>query len=269
MNLKATFKRFNLFTQGQRLIVIISVCVALVSMMILYYTPSPLLLAPIIIVLNYGLFRRLLVTKKIRMIIAKSLRPFIWLSVSLFYFYSIYSINSTPAYIFIICLSGCSAVYGLLSYIEIQQETNLMLNNSLTLVFILITTSLSSLLVSYWNWPVPLVMVGLWLVNFLIGLWWLLDFTNKPQLLAALWGFVVVELAWLASRWTVLYQIPNLPLIVSQFSAIVTSLAYGWGGIYFHYKHRSLKKAIVFEYLGVTIVVFAALILLNRWTSLG
>jgi hypothetical protein len=66
-----------------------------------------------------------------------------------------------------------------------------------------------------------------------------------------------------------LYQIPSVPFIISQYSAIVTALAYGWGGIYYHYKHKNLKKTIVFEYLAVTVVVFVALILLNRWTSTG
>ena len=133
----------------------------------------------------------------------------------------------------------------------------------------MIITSLASLSVAYWKWPIALVMLILWLLNFLIALWWLLDFTSSPQILAALWGFVALEIFWLASRWAVLYQIPKVPFIISQYSAIVTALAYGWGGIYYHHKHHNLKRSIVFEYLAVTILVFLALIILNRWTSTG
>ncbi len=219
--------------------------------------------------MNYILFRRLLVTKKTKTIITKSLRPILWLMVSLFYFYTVYVISLTSVPIFTICMIFSAVVYGVLCYVETQPEPNFIVDNILTVLFILVVTSLSSLMLAYWHWPLPVVMLMLWFISFLVALWWLLDFTNNPQILAALWGFVVVEISWLTSRWIVLYQIPHVPIVISQFSAIVTALAYGWGGIYYHYKQRNLKKGIVFEYLAVTVVVFAALILLNRWTSAG
>lgn len=269
MNLKTTIKRINLFSQGQRLIVIVSIIIALFSIGVLYYTPLPILILPILLIINYLLFRRLLVTNKIKTIFTKSLRPLIWISISLFYFYSVYVISQTPVVIFSACIAFSAAIFGVLCYLETQPEPKLVLDNILTILFILILTSLSSLAVAYWKWPIALVMLLLWLLNFLIALWWLLDFTNNPQILAALWGFVTLEIFWLASRWAVLYQIPAVPLVISQYSAIVTALAYGWGGIYYHYKHKNLKKSIVLEYLAVTVVVFFALIILNRWTSTG
>jgi hypothetical protein len=189
--------------------------------------------------------------------------------ISLFYFYTVYVISFTPVHIFIVCMVFSSIIYGVLCYVEIQPHPNFIIDNILTVLFILFATSLSSLMLAYWHLPLPIVMLMLWIVSFLGVLWWLLDFTNNPQILAALWGFVVVELSWLTSRWIVLYQIPQVPIIISQFATIVTALAYGWGGIYYHYKQRNLKKSIVFEYLAVTIVVFATLVILNRWTSMG
>lgn len=269
MNLKTAIKRINLFSQGQRLIVMVSVILSFMAMAILYYTPAPLLLLPAVFVVNYLLFRRILVTKKIKTILTKSLRPFIWLVFSLYYFYGVYVISQTGAVLFMGCMVLSALVYGLLCFLETQPEPNLVLDNFIALVFILIVTSFASLLIAYWHWPIALVMVVLWLVSFLIALWWLLDFTNNPQVLAALWGFIVLEIAWLSSRWIVLYQIPKVPLIISQLAVIVTALAYGWGGIYYHHKHRNLKRSIVFEYLAVTVLVFLALIVLNRWTSTG
>jgi hypothetical protein len=269
MSLKTTIKRVNLFSQGQRLIVIISSAIAILAMAILYYTPFPIVIFPVVILLNYLLFRRILVTKKMKTIFTKSLKPMIWVLTGFFYFYSVYVISQTPIVIFALCIALTSLIYGLLCYLEIQPEPNIILDNVITIFFILIVTSLASLSVAFWKWPIALVMLILWIVNFLIALWWLLDFTNKPQILAALWGFVTLEIFWLASRWAVLYQIPAIPFIISQYSAIITALAYGWGGIYYHYKHKNLKKAIVAEYLAVTIVVFVALIVLNRWTSTG
>lgn len=269
MSLKTTIKRINLFSQGQRLIVIISVLVAVFSIGILYYTPFPILVLPLALILNYILFRRILVTKKFKPILVKSLRPIFWLLISLYYFFTVYVIARTSIGIFIICVALSCLIYGVISYLETQPEPNLVLDNALTVLFILISTSLASLLVAFWHWPTPLVLVVLWLINFMVALWWLLDFTGNPQILAALWGFITLEFFWLASRWTVLYQIPHVPFILSQYSLIITALAYGWGGIYYHYKQKNLKRNIVLEYLAVTVIVFVALIILNRWTSTG
>ena len=269
MNLRTALKRINLFSQGQRLIVIVSVLVSLFAMAILYYTPAPLLLIPVIFVINYLLFRRILVTKKIRTITTKSLRPFLWLLFSLFYFFTVYVISQTIPIVFMACMVFSALVYGILCYLETQPEPKVVLDNFLTLLFILVSASFASLLITYWHWPVALVMLLIWLLSFLVALWWLLGFTNNPQILAALWGFVVLEITWLTSRWIVLYQIPKVPLIISQLAIMLTALAYGWGGIYYHYKHRNLKRSIVFEYLLVTILVFIALLVLNRWTSTG
>ncbi|MSR68163.1 hypothetical protein EXS66_00035 [Candidatus Saccharibacteria bacterium] len=269
MNLKTAIKRLNLFTQGQRLITIICVLIAVCAIAILYYTPSPLFMIPAGLVLNYILFRRLIVTNKFRTIITKSLRPMLWIAISLFYIYSVYIIGKTSPLLFILSVAVSSAVYGVICYLETQPQPNLLLDNILTLLFILVSSSLASLTVVYWHWPAALVMLILWIINFLIALWWLLDFTNKPQILAALWGFVAVQIFWVASRWTVLYQLPSVPLILSQYSAIITALAYGWGGIYYHYKQRTLKKGITIEYLAVTVIVFVLLIFMNRWTGTG
>lgn len=246
-----------------------SVLISFAAIGILYYTPVPVMVLPIIILLNYLLFRRLLVTKKTKTIITKSLRPFLWLMIALPYFYTVYVISLTSIPVFIMCMVFSCLVYGVLCYAETQPEPNFVVDNILTVLFILFATSFSSLLLAYWHWPLALVMLLLWAVSFLIALWWLLDFTNNPQILAALWGFVVVELLWLTSRWIVLYQVPQVPIIISQFGAVLTALAYGWGGIYYHYKQRTLKRGIVFEYLAVTVVVFGALLLLNRWTTAG
>lgn len=236
---------------------------------ILYYTPVPILLIPVALILNYILFRRLLVTKKFKPIFAKSLRPLLWYFIATFFFYSVHAINLISPFVFLLCMIGLSVIYGVLCYLETQQERNFVLDNILTIVFVLLSMSLSSLLVAFWHWPVVLVLLLVWAVQFLIALWWLLDFTNRPQVLAVLWAFVAVEFSWLTFRWIVLYQIPHVPLVISQLACIVTALAYGWGGIYYHYKRQSLKLPIVFEYLAVTTLVFVALLVLNRWIATG
>ena len=129
MSLKTTIKRVNLFSQGQRLIVIISSAIAILAMAILYYTPFPIVIFPVVILLNYLLFRRILVTKKMKTIFTKSLKPMIWVLTGFFYFYSVYVISQTPIVIFALCIALTSLIYGLLCYLEIQPEPNIILDN--------------------------------------------------------------------------------------------------------------------------------------------
>lgn len=251
------------------MIVIISVLLSLLGMGLLYYTPFPWLLIPVALVPNYILFRRLLVTRKIKTIAAKSFRPLLWYFVASFFFYSVHVINLIQPVVFLLCMIALSVVYGLFCYVETQAERNFILDNVLTVGLVLMSMSLGSLLMAFWHWPIVLVLAYVWAVQFLIALWWLLDFTNNPQILAALWAFVAIEFSWLSSRWVVLYQIPHIPFIISLLACVVTALAYGWGGIYYHYKKQNLKPAIVFEYLAVTTIVFVALLVLNRWIATG
>ena len=158
MSLKTTIKRINLFSQGQRLIVIVSSVLAILAMAILYYTPFPILILPVAIILNYFLFRRILVTKKMKTIFTKSLKPMIWVLTGFFYFYSVYVITQTPIIIFALCVALTALIYGLLCYLELQPEPNIIMDNIITIFFILIVTSLASLSVAYWKWPIALVM---------------------------------------------------------------------------------------------------------------
>lgn len=84
--------------------------------------------------------------------------------------------------------------------------------------------------------------------------------------LAAIWALVTVELVWVMSRWLVLYQLPRLKFIISQPALLVASLAYSWGGMYYHHKKGTLTRPLLFEYLAVSSIVFVLVVVLTKWT---
>lgn len=148
---------------------------------------------------------------------------------------------------------------------ELRSEPKILVDNILQIVLITFLISLASLMLAYWHVSTVLTMLALWIVVFYLSLTWLLDFTNRPYVIASVWSLIVLEIFWVTSRWINLYHIPQTALLVSQSALVVGALAYGFGGLYYHYKNKSLRKSLLFEYIGVTTIVFVALMLLSKW----
>lgn len=232
---------------------------------LLYYTPYQALLLPAVIVSNYILLRRLLISKKQAYVLAKLLRPSLWLLVSFGYLYTIYLLFLIPITWFVILSIAIVTVYVLIVHQDISLEPNVILDNVLSLLILFIGISFASLLVAFWHWPAVIVIFLVWLFSFFVAIVWLLDFSSSPQLLSSLWALMCVELFWIMSRWINLYHLPRTSLLISQAALTIAALGYGFGGIYYHYKKHSLRPALILEYIGVTTVIFVALILLSKW----
>ncbi len=239
---------------------------AVLALLVLYFTPYQLLLPIGVLIINYLLFRRLVLSKRRGYLFIKSLRSSLWLLLWYFYLFSIHSINLIPLPVFVGLIAVGALVYALICYQDIQLEPRMSIENVITVVLLVLATTAGSLAVIYWHWPLVMILAIYWLINFVLALLWLLDLTTGPQVLAALWAFAASELFWVASRWVILYKVPKTSIMVSQISLIVGALAYCWGGIYFHHKNQTLKRSLLFEYIVVSSVVFIVLVLLSRWS---
>lgn len=247
------------------MIVVAALLQLTLAVAILYYTPYQLLLVPIVLVANYLLYTRLLVSKKRSYILAKMLRPSLWLLLFFGYLFSIHVLFLVPIAYFVLLSVLTTIGYILLVSEDVSESPSILLDTIFSISLLLFGISLASLMLAYWHWPAAIVLLGVWLVSFFIALLWLLDFTESPQLLASVWALICVELFWITSRWVHLYQIPKTMLLLSQAAIVICALAYGFGGIYFHFKKKTLRKSLIFEYIGVTTVIFVALMLLSRW----
>lgn len=231
----------------------------------MYYSPYQLVIIPLVLVVNYFLLAGILVSRKKAHIFAKLIRPSLWLLIMYGYIFTIHVIFLIPITWFVISCVAIGVGYGALLLQEVRQEPNVILDNILSVMLLIVGMSLASLLLAYWHWPTVLVMLGVWLVAFFIALSWLLDFTTSPYLIASLWGLISVEIFWITSRWVNLYHVPQTSLLLSQSALVVAALAYGFGGVYYHYKNKTLKRNLLLEYIGVMAVVFVALMLLSKW----
>ena len=150
---------------------------------------------------------------------------------------------------------------------ELRSDKRHRIDSILSLLLIVLAITSSSLMQVLWHWPAVLIMAFVWLATFVIALWWLLPFMGRQEGLAAIWALVCVELVWITSRWIVLYQLPRLKFIISQPALIIGSLAYSWGGMYYHHKKGTLTRPLLFEYLAVSAIVFILVVVLTKWTA--
>lgn len=242
-----------------------SVGTTLAAVALMYYSTYQLLIVPLVVVLNYFVLANILVSRKRAHIFAKLIRPSLWLLILYGYIFTIHAIFLIPITWFVVVCIFVALGYAALLMQEVRAEPRVMVDNILSVILLVIGMSLASLLLAYWHWPTVLVMLGVWLVMFFVALSWLLDFTEKPYLIASIWGLISVEIFWITSRWINLYHVPQTSLLLSQSALILAALAYGFGGLYYHYKNKTLKRSLLFEYISVTAVVFIALMLLSKW----
>jgi len=231
----------------------------------MYYSPYQLLIIPLVLLLNYWVLSKILISRKRAHILTKLIRPSLWLLIMYGYIFTIHVIFLIPITWFVILNILIGLGYVALLLQEVRQEPQVMVDNALSVLLLIIGMSLASLMLAYWHWPTVLVMIGVWMLTLFVALSWLLDFTNKPYVIASVWGLICVEIFWITSRWINLYHVPQTSLLLSQSALIVAALAYGFGGLYYHYKNKTLKKSLLFEYIAVTSVVFIALMLLSKW----
>jgi hypothetical protein len=182
------------------------------------------------------------------------------------YAFGLNVIEVMPLWQFILLMGAGIAGYVFMVAEDLRSEPHKLLDTILSLLFVFMSLNVSALLVALWHWPVVIVLVLLWFVNYVVSLFWILEYSSSPQVLAGLWSFLVVEMFWVASRWLILYSVPHTPILVSQIGLIITALAYCWGGIYVHHKNKTLKRSLVFEYIVVASVVFVILMALSRWS---
>lgn len=197
----------------------------------------------------------------------KAVKPSLWLFLFYFYLYLVKSINGYTLSFFLPLSLLAVLAYGFILHEEIRVTTHPRLEGLISLVLIILTINVASLMQVLWHWPPVFIMVFVWVLTFIIALWWLLPFVGRMEGLAAIWALVCVELTWIMSRWIVLYQVPRLKVIISQPALIIASLAYSWGGMYYHHKKGTLTRPLLLEYLAVSSIVFILVVMLTKWTA--
>lgn len=89
----------------------------------------------------------------------------------------------------------------------------------------------------------------------------------QRRLLAAAWGLLVAELAWLAGRWNVVYGFGGGRVLLPQVSLIAVVMAYLFGMMYLDHNGKALSRKRLRLYLAVTTLALAVLIFGTDWVQ--
>lgn len=256
-----------MISKTQRNILLACATQFLIGLGFFYYSDFWYLGLITIVSINLFVAKKLILNRSLGQIWPKTVRPSLWLFLAFFYLYLVRNINNYTLVFFLPVAISFIVGYGFIFRYEVGAKSRSGFDGAVSLLLIILSVTISSLVQVLWHWPIFFVLAGVWLVSFVIALWWLLPFMGRLEGVAAIWALVTVELVWVMSRWLVLYQLPRLKFIISQPSLLVASLAYSWGGMYYHHKKGTLTRPLLFEYLAVSSIVFILLVVLTKWTA--
>ncbi len=127
----------------------------------------------------------------------------------------------------------------------------------------------SALFAISFNWPVSVVVIGMWLIGYTAARHILSSYDDETHglFLSLAWGLVLAEIAWVAYHWTIAYSLPLVPSLQLPQVAIITTLisflAYKSYDSFHH--HSKIRMSDLILPLLFTISVIAVLLLVfNR-----
>lgn len=257
-------------TKTQRTILFALPLQALLIFIFFYMTPYWVVGIIMQAGLTLLLMRRLLTAGNSLVIVAKSLHPFMFVSVLSLYNLLLAQICGISIPVFAVQTLVASILYGLFCFVVLRSKLPVWAASSLTLLQVGLMVNFLAIAMAYWRVPSFIVLPIAFVAIGYYVLWWLLEI-RRPQdallLLAASFGLIATELVWAYSRWVIVYQLPVVNVIVTQVAVIVAALAYGLGGIHLHRSAKPVKLGIVVEYMLVFAVVFLATFLSTRWVN--
>lgn len=217
-----------------------------------------------IILISYWFFRVNIISGRWKLVWPRLIRPLLLLFLAVSFLIRGVSFGlvgfSLPA--------GVVAVlYSLVCGYELGNDKFPWVEALLGLGLIFLVANSASLALTIWDWPLVIILLVVWLVNYLIANFWLINVTERAESISAIWALVAAEITLASGFWLVFYQIPLAKILVAQSALVITALAYSLSGIYYHYKAKNLNRGLVFEYLSVAVIVFAVLMLLTKWVT--
>jgi hypothetical protein len=117
-----------------------------------------------------------------------------------------------------------------------------------------------------WHIPEFVVLVLVWLAAF--GPVYAVLYRRGERaagVMAATWGVVAVEIAWVLELWLFTYTSSGGYLLVPQPALILSALAYCFGSIYLSQRQGSLSRGRLTEYLLIGLILIAIVITGTPW----
>ncbi len=120
-----------------------------------------------------------------------------------------------------------------------------------------------------YNWPVSLVVLGMWLIGYSAARHMLSSYDNETHslLIGLIWGFVIAQIGWVSYHWAIAYGLPFVPdVLVPQVAIIVSLLSFLAFKVYdSFYHHQKVRTNDVLLPLLLTLsVILVLIIVFNR-----
>jgi hypothetical protein len=117
-----------------------------------------------------------------------------------------------------------------------------------------------------WHAPEGLVLLAVWVSAYLPVYAVLMRRSERAAgVMAATWGVVAVEIAWVLGLWLFTYTSTGGYVLVPQPVLILTGLAYCFGSIYASQRQGSLSRGRLTEYLLIGLILIAIVIAGTPW----
>jgi hypothetical protein len=119
------------------------------------------------------------------------------------------------------------------------------------------------------DWPVSIVVVGMWLIGYTAARHVLASYDEETHglFLSLAWGLVLAEIAWVSYHWAIAYPLPIVSqLMLPQIAIVTTLLSFLAFKIYdSFYHHSKIRMSDVLLPLLFTLSVFIVLLVIfNR-----
>jgi hypothetical protein len=114
--------------------------------------------------------------------------------------------------------------------------------------------------------PVWLILILVWLGAYLSVYAALARRGDRSAgVMAATWGVVAVEVAWVLLLWLFVYTIGAGYILVPQPALILSAMAYCFGSIYIAQREGTLSRARLAEYLVIGLILIGIVVVGTSW----
>lgn len=123
----------------------------------------------------------------------------------------------------------------------------------------------SALFTVSYNWPVSIVVVGMWLLGYTAARHVLSTYDEETHglSLGLAWGLVIAEIGWVAYHWAIAYSMPFVPsILLPQVAIIVTLVSFvaykAYDSFYHHSKIRTsdIILPLLFSLSVIALLIF-------------
>jgi hypothetical protein len=127
----------------------------------------------------------------------------------------------------------------------------------------------SALYAISFNWPVSIVVLGMWLIGYTAARHILSSYDDETHglFLSLAWGVVLAQVGWVAYHWTIAYSLPfTTNLHIPQVAIIVTLMSFLAFKSYdsFHKNAKIRMIDVILPLLFTVSVILILLVLFNR-----